>query len=150
MLGQISRGGNARAPCRDDQSLDEPKASPRMKQPPTERERAIAQQRAEGRTLQRIGREFGLMPETVRSICRRVEEYDRGSAMLRNDPTSIEALALLGHIKPLVRETLRYRGVRQLTDLEGVTMGELVRWPNVGRQSAALLLNALTNVKKNG
>lgn len=121
-----------------------------MKQPPTERERAIAQQRAEGRTLQRIGREFGLMPETVRSICRRVEEYDRGSAMLRNDPTSIEALALLGHIKPLVRETLRYRGVRQLTDLEGVTMGELVRWPNVGRQSAALLLNALTNVKKNG
>ena len=70
-----------------------------MKQPPTERERAIAQRRAEGRTLQRIAKEFGgLTPETVRSICRRVEEFDRGAAMLRTNPASIEALGLIGEV----------------------------------------------------
>ena len=49
--------------------------------------------------LQRIANEFGgLTPETVRSICRRVEEFDRGAAMLRTNPASIEALGLIGEV----------------------------------------------------
>src|SRR4030095_8252862 len=119
-----------------------------MKHPPTERERAIAQRRAEGRTLQRIGREFGLTPETVRGICRRVEEYDRGAGMLRDNPASIEALGLIGEVKPSVEHTLRSRGINQLTDLEGVTMAQLLSWPKVGKQSATSLLEALANLKK--
>ena len=120
-----------------------------MKQPPTERERAIAQQRAAGRTFQRIGKEFGgLTPESVRGICRRVEDYDRGLAMLRKDPASIEALGLVGDVKPSVQQTLRARGIQQLTDLEGITIDQLLSWPRVGRQSATLLLDALANLKK--
>jgi hypothetical protein len=119
-----------------------------VRRPPTELDRVIAQRRAEGLTLQSIGKEFGITADHVRIICRRVEDYDRGRALLRDDPSSIEALALLGQVKPLVREVLRYRGVRQLTDLEGVTMKQMLRWPNVGRQSAALLLNALADLKK--
>ena len=119
-----------------------------VRRPPTELDRVIAQRRAEGLTLQSIGKEFGITTDHVRIICRRVEDYDRGRALLRDDPSSIEALALLGQVKPLVREVLRYRGVRQLTDLEGVTMRQMLRWPNVGRQSAALLLNALADLKK--
>src|SRR5262245_48789767 len=71
-----------------------------MKEPPSERHRAIAQRRAEGRTFQRVGKEFGISFEAVRVICRRVEEYDRGMAMLSEDPTSIEALSLIGGVKP--------------------------------------------------
>ena len=99
MLGQFDRGGIARVfRDADDKSLDEPKARPRMKQPPTERERAIAQRRAEGRTLQRIGKEFGgLTPETVRSICRRVEDYDRATAMLRDNPSTTTASEATRH-----------------------------------------------------
>jgi hypothetical protein len=129
-------------------SLDEPKASPYMKQPPTERERAIALRRAEGRTLQRIGKEFGLTPESVRVICRRVENYDRGAAMLRDNPASIEARGLLGQVSPSVQFTLRSRGINHLTDLEGVTMDQLLSWPRVGKQSANSLLEALANLKK--
>jgi transposase-like protein len=119
-----------------------------MKQPPAERERAIAQRRAEGRTFQRVGKEFGISPESVRAICRRVEDYDRGAAMLSDDPASIEALGLVGEVKPSVRQTLQSRGVKQLTDLEGVTMDQLLSWPGVGKQSATLLLEALANLKK--
>ena len=88
------------------------------------------------------------MPESVRGICRRVEDYDRGLAMLRKDPASIEALGLVGDVKPSVQQTLRARGIQQLTDLEGITIDQLLSWPNVGRQSATLLLDALANLKK--
>ena len=125
-----------------------PKAEAIVKRPPTELDRVIAQRRAEGPTLQSIGEEFGITADHVRIICRRVEDYDRGTALLRDDPSSIEALALLGQVKPLVKEILRYRGIRRLTDLEGVTMDEMLSWPNVGRQSATLLLNALANLKR--
>ena len=148
MLGQFQRGGAARVRDADDKSLHEPKASP-MKQPPTERERAIAQRRAEGRTLQRIAKEFGgLTPETVRGICRRVEEFDRATAMLRDNPASIEALGLIGEVSPSVQHTLRSKGINQLTDLEGVTMDQLLTWPRVGKQSATSLLEALANLKR--
>ena len=119
-----------------------------MKQPLTERDRAIAQRRAEGGTLQQVGNEFGLASEAVRAICRRVEDHDRGAALLRDDPASIDALALLGEVKPAVRHTLRSRGIERLTDLDGVTMSQLLSWPNVGTQSAALLLEALARLKK--
>jgi hypothetical protein len=147
MLGQFHRGElpgrSSPRPIAAVQTAEAP-----VRRPPTELERIIARRRAEGPTLQSIGREFGITADHVRLICRRVEDYDRGIALLRQDPSSIEALALLGQVKPLVKEILRYRGVKRLTDLEGVTMEEMLSWPNVGRQSAALLLNALANLKK--
>ena len=140
MLGRFQRGGAARD--------FEPEAEPKLKQPPTERERAIAQRRAEGGTFHRIGKEFGFTPESVRGICRRVEDYDRGAAMLRKDPASIEALGLVGDVKPSVQQTLRARGIQQLTDLEGVTMDQLLRWPRLGKKSATLLLDTLARLKR--
>lgn len=119
-----------------------------MKNPPTERERAIAQQRANGRTFQRIGREFGLTPESVRDICGRVEDFDRGSAMLHENPASIDALTLIGWIRPSVRQALQSRGINRLTDLDGISSDQLISWPRVGKQSAAALLDALANLKK--
>ena len=140
MLGQLQRGGAARD--------FEPEAALKLKQPPTERERAIAQRRAEGGAFHRIGKEFGLTPESVRGICRRVEDYDRGAAMLRKDPASIEALGLVGDVKPSVQQTLRARGIQQLTDLEGVSMDQLLRWPRLGKKSATLLLDTLARLKR--
>jgi hypothetical protein len=119
-----------------------------VRQPPSERFRAIAARRAEGKPLRVVGDEFGLTPARVKEICLRVEGYDRGEAMLRDDPASIEALALLGKLKPLVQITLASRGMKRLTDLEGVTMVQLVRYPNIGRQSATFLLDALAELKK--
>jgi hypothetical protein len=147
MLGQFDRGelselSNAK------RFAAAPKAGTAVRRPPTEGERVIARRRAEGSTLQSIGNEFGITSDHVRLICRRVEDYDRGATLLREDPSSIEALALLGQIKPLVREVLRHRGVQRLTDLEGITLEEIVSWPNVGKQSASLLLDALANLKR--
>jgi hypothetical protein len=119
-----------------------------MRQPPSERERAIAQRRAEGGTLHRIGREFGVTPESVRSICRRVEEFDRGAEMLRENPASIEALRMVGEVNPAVQHALQSKGISRLTDLEGVTIDQLLSWPRVGKQSATSLLKALANLKK--
>jgi hypothetical protein len=119
-----------------------------MRQPPTERERAILRRRAEGGTLHRIGREFGLTPESVRSVCRRVEEFDRGAEMLRQNPASIDALRMVGEVKPSVHHTLQSRGISHLTDLEGVTLDQMLSWPKVGKQSATSLLEALAKMKK--
>lgn len=90
-----------------------------------------------------------MTPESTRGICRRVEDYDRGAEMLRKDPASIEGLRLVGDMKPSVHNALRVRGIQQLTDLEGFTMDQLLSWPNVGKQSAALLLQALDELKRN-
>ena len=107
-----------------------------MRQPPSERLRAIAALRAEGKTLSAVGEEFGVTPAHVKAICLRVESYDRGEALLREDPASIEALALMGKVKPVVHITLTARGIKRLWDLEGVTLVQLLRLPNVGRHSA--------------
>jgi hypothetical protein len=130
------------------QSLDKPEASLRMRQPPTERERTIARRRAEGGTFHRIGREFGLTPESVRSVCRRVEEFDRGAAILCDNPASIEAPRLVGEVNPSGQHTLRSRGINHLTDLEGVTLDQMLSWPKVGKQSATSLLEALARLKR--
>ena len=44
--------------------------------------------------------------------------------------------------------TLASRGMKRLTDLDGVTMVQLLRYPNIGRQSATFLLDALAELKK--
>jgi hypothetical protein len=119
-----------------------------VRQPPTDRFRAIAARRAEGKTLSAVGDEFGLTAARVNEICHRVKNYDRGEALLRSDPASIEALALLGKVKPLVHITLASRGMKRLTDLEGVTLAQLLRFPNIGRQSATFLFDALAELKK--
>ena len=150
MLGQFHRGELPERSSSARPAAAATNAEANVRRPPTDLERVIAKRRAEGTTLQSVGREFGITADHVRIICRRVEDYDRGTEMLRNDPASIEALALLGQLKPLVREVLRYRGINQLTDLEGVTLDQMLSWPNVGRQSATLLLNALANLKKTG
>lgn len=53
--------------------------------------------------------------------------------ILRDD----EALRLLGKVKPMVQQILRHRGIKQLTDLDEMTIAQLVRWPNIGRHAAA-------------
>jgi hypothetical protein len=68
--------------------------------------------------------------------------------MLRDNPASIEALGLVGEVNPSVQHTLRSRGINHLTDLEGLTMDQLVSWPRIGKQSATVLLEALANLKK--
>lgn len=116
---------------------------------PSERFRAIGARRAKGKPLRAVGDEFGLTPARVNEICRRVEEYDRSEALLRSDPASIEPLALIGRVEPLVHITLAARGIKRLTDLEDVTMAQLLRYPNIGRQSATFLFDALTGLKRN-
>ena len=69
-------------------------------------------------------------------------------ALLRHDPANIEALSLLGKVKPLVRITLASRGVTRLTDLEGIAMAQLLRYPNIGRRSATFLFDSLAELKK--
>ena len=70
--------------------------------------------------------------------------------MLRQSPESIEALGLIGEIKPSVQQALRSHGIERLTELEGVTLDQLLSWPHVGKQSATALLDALAKIKKPG
>lgn len=58
----------------------EAQAEGNMRQVPTERNRAIAQRRAEGHTFAAVEARFALMPDGVNEICHRVEDYDQGAA----------------------------------------------------------------------
>jgi hypothetical protein len=77
-----------------------------------------------------------------------VEEFDRGAEMLGENPASIEALRMVGEVNPSVQHALQSKGISCLTDLEGVTMDQLLSWPRVGKQSAKTLLEALAKLKK--
>lgn len=114
-----------------------------MRKPPTERHRAIAQRRLEGMTLTKIAAEFGTTYDLVWRIIRRVQDYDRGIAMLREDPANIEALDLIGRLPTRARPTLLARGITRITDLAGVSMLELLTWPNISHRAATMLLQLL-------
>ena len=116
--------------------------------PPSERNRAIAARRGEGVKLQAIAAEFRMTVKGVREIARRVEHYDRGAAVLRLDPSSLEGLELTGRISRLVRISLEARGIKRLDDLDAASLDDLIRWPNIGRKSAAVLIDLYAELKR--
>jgi hypothetical protein len=118
-----------------------------MGKPPTERHRAIFKRRREGVTLTRIATEFATTADLVRQAIKRVEDYDRGVAMLRKDPFSIEALDLVGRLPPHARRALAAQRINRITDLAGVPMLEILKWPNVGQKSATRLLELLEETR---
>jgi hypothetical protein len=121
-----------------------------MRKPPTDRHRAMAKRRSEGATLAAVASEFHTHGERVRQVIKRVEEYDRGAAMLSADPASIEALDLMGRLPAHVRNTLQANGIGRVTDIAGVSMVELMKCPNIGCKSATLLLRLLDEYRKSG
>jgi hypothetical protein len=119
-----------------------------MRQPPSERDRAISTWREKGLTLRAVAEEFGISAEVVRRIIWRVESYDRGMALLREDPTSLRGLELVGKISGTIRYQLEFNGVTKLTDLDGFTEKELLRWPMFGRRAVQTLFSLLHEHKK--
>lgn len=119
-----------------------------MRKPPTEWHRAIAQRRLEGKTLTGIATEFATSADLVRQAIRRVQDYDRGIAMLREDPASIEALDLIGRLPSHARRTLAARGITRITDLTGTPIIEMLTWPNIGHRSATMLLRLLDEFRE--
>ena len=77
-----------------------------------------------------------------------MEGYDRGVALLREDPTSLRALELVGKISGTTRFQLEYNGITRLTDLENLTEKELIRWPLFGKKSVAALFALLSEYKR--
>jgi hypothetical protein len=109
--------------------------------PPSDRNRAIAARRAEGATVPAIAAEFKLSKQRVKEIAERVERYDRAIAILRFEPSSFEGLELIGKIPRLVRISLQASGIECLEDLDGKSLDDLLRLPNIGRRSATMLLD---------
>jgi len=109
--------------------------------PPSDRNRAIAARRAEGATVPAIAAEFKLSKQRVKEIAERVERYDRAIAILRFEPSSFEGLELIGKIPRLVRISLQASGIERLEDLDGRSLDDLLRLPNIGRRSATMLLD---------
>jgi len=116
--------------------------------PPTERHRAMAAQRRNGKTYQTIAHEFRTtIPSAQRSI-EQVERYDLGMRILRENPASLEGLGLIGRVRPLVYAVLQARGYRTLHDLDGIGLADLVRLPGVGRLSALLLFKLALELRQ--
>lgn len=99
--------------------------------------------RREGATITNIAAEFETSIDAVRHAVSRVESHERGLAMLRDDPFDIEALSLTGRLPAHARRALRVRGMARITELVGVSLIDMQRWPNVGRKSARRLLELL-------
>jgi hypothetical protein len=107
----------------------------------------MAQRRSEGLSLAAVAAEFHTNVERVRQAIKRVEAHDRGRALLREDPASIEAFDLMGELPPLVRHTLAEHGIVRLDDIQGYSAEELLRLPNLGKKAVAQLLEMLENYR---
>jgi hypothetical protein len=116
--------------------------------PPSERNQAIAARRAEGATFRAIVDEFGLDPKHVKEIVQRVERYNRGATILQTDPSSLEGLELTGTIPGRTRASLRAAGISRLEELEGMSLVDLLRLPNIGMRQAALLIELYAKLKQ--
>ena len=114
-----------------------------MRKPPTEKQRAMTQRRLEGMTLTKIATEFGTTADLVRQAVKRVQDYDRGMALLSEDCASIEALDLIGRLPSHARRSLSARSITRITDLVGISLMEMLTWPNMGHKSATMLLRLL-------
>ena len=115
--------------------------------PPSDRNRAIAARRAEGVILPAIAAEFKLSKQRVREIVERVERYDRAVAILRFEPSNLEGLGLIGKIPRLVRTSLQASGIERLEDLDGMSLDDLLRLPNIGRRWATMLFKLCAELK---
>jgi hypothetical protein len=116
--------------------------------PPSERNQAIAGRRAEGATFRAIADEFGLNPKRVKEIAQRVERYNRGTTILKTDPSSLDGLELIGRIPSLTRASLGAVGISRLEELDGMSLADLLRLPNIGRRQAALLIELYAEIKR--
>jgi hypothetical protein len=116
--------------------------------PPSERNQAIATRRAEGATFRAIADEFGLNPKRVKEIAQRVERYNRGTTILKTDPSSLDGLELIGRIPSLTRASLSAVGISRLEELDGMSLADLLRLPNIGRRQAALLIEFYAEIKR--
>ena len=114
-----------------------------MRKPPIECHRAIARRRLEGKTPGKIAVEFGTTVDLVWRTLRHVRDYDRGIVLLREDPASIEGLHLIGRLPSHARATLAARGATRITDLAGISIIEMLSWPNISHRAATMLLKLL-------
>jgi hypothetical protein len=103
----------------------------------------MAKRRSEGLALAAIAAEFQTNVERVSRAIKRVNDYERGVALLRNDPESVEGLDLVGMLPHLVRRTLAENGITRLTDLDGRSPDELLRMPHIGKKAVDQLLGLL-------
>lgn len=114
-----------------------------MKAPPTDRHRDIAKRCAAGQSASELATEFQTNVNGVRRAIKRVEDYERGIALLQHDFADIEGLALAGMVPPLARLTLRENGICRLTDLDGVPADRLLRLPHISKRVADQLFGLL-------
>lgn len=114
-----------------------------MKSAPTDRHRDMARQHSEGQSLTEIAAAFETSIEGVRRAVKRVEDYERGTALLRTDSTNIEGLSLVGMLPSLTRLALHEHGITRLTELEGLSAEDLLRLPNMRKGIVEHLLALL-------
>lgn len=118
-----------------------------MKSAPTDRHRAMAKRRSDGMTLDAVALEFATDVPRVQRAVKRVEDYERGIALLRADPLSIEGLALVGVVPLLARRTLAEQGILRLTDLQRFTPEDLLRFPSIRERVITQLLGLLQELR---
>src|SRR4029450_10888102 len=116
--------------------------------PPSERNQAIAARRAEGATFRGIADEFGLDHKRVKEIVQRVERCNRGATIPQTDPSSLEGLELTGTIPGLTRASLSAAGIGRLEELDGMSLVDLLRLPNIGMRQATLLIELYAKPKQ--
>ena len=47
-----------------------------------------------------------------------------------------------------MRISLEARGIKRLDDLDAASLNDLIRWPNIGRKSAAVLIDLYAELKR--
>lgn len=80
----------------------------------------------------------------------KVRRYDDGIALSNANPTSLDALELIGVLSRLVRDSLGRQGFHRLEDLRGFSERDLLKMPNIGRRSATILLGLVADYEAHG
>ena len=108
----------------------------------------MAKRRSEGHSLAAVASEFQTSVERVSRAIKRIEDYERGIALLRDDPASIEGLSLVGMLMPLVRRALADNGITRLTDLEGRSPDALLQMSHIGTKAVTQLFSLLGEYRR--
>jgi hypothetical protein len=110
-----------------------------MREGPSERNRAVVAYRDAGHTQKETADHFNLSLGRTRQIEQRTRDYLEAAEALKSDPDNIVLLARTGHLPRLAANGMAERGVLHISQLEGLSLRDLLAMRNVNRRAVEAL-----------
>jgi hypothetical protein len=107
-----------------------------MRRVPSRRNLDVVAYLDQGHTLHETAAHFLLQPTEVRRVERLTRDYQEAAQALERDPVDLMLLARVGRLMFPAARALAENGIHQIHQLAGVTFGDLLCIPKIGRGAA--------------